>query len=232
LIVNHLPALVAAIQSKNDLKDWLDFRARELDLFKHEYLRGVEDKIHHLEQDEAEDSPWISEEWDHAEPIPPASAELDRLLRLLEQQRFGVQLRYAESKLLTGWHSPETLAQRILKLSDFFTAVLLLATIAVGAVSMAAWISHADPKIRLIAGFIAALASSSVVAMRALKEGLLFNADAERYKWYLAAVRTLYRRFEHADAPRKIFLLRELERAAYQEMRRFMLSAAQARFVM
>ncbi|MGO9930659.1 MAG: hypothetical protein ACLPV8_02445 [Steroidobacteraceae bacterium] len=232
LIVNHLPVLIAAIKSKNELRDWLEFRARELDRFEHDYLRGVEDKIRHLEQDEAEDSPWISQEWDHAGPVPPPSEEFDELLALLDQQRFGVQQRYAERKLLIGWHSPETGSQWILKLSDFLTAVLLLATITVGLVSIIAFVSHADPKIRLIAAFVAALASSSVVAMRALKEGLLFNADAERYKWYLAAVRTLYRRYEHADLPRKIFLLRELERTAYQEMRRFMLSAAHARFVM
>jgi hypothetical protein len=71
-----------------------------------------------------------------------------------------------------------------------------------------------------------------VVALRALKEGLLFSADAERYKWYFAAVRTLHRRYEHGELARKVFLLRELERTAYQEMRRFMLSAERARFVM
>jgi hypothetical protein len=47
-------------------------------------------------------------------------------------------------------------------------------------------------KVLVIAGFIAALSSSSIVAMGALEEGRLFTADAERYKWYLAAVRTLY----------------------------------------
>jgi hypothetical protein len=232
LIVSNLPVLITAIESKNALKAWLDFRARELDRFEHDYLRGVEDKIHHLEQDEAEDNPWIFEEWDHTGAVPPASEEFKQLLMLLEQQRFGVQQRYAERKLLSGLYSPETGAKVVMRLSDFFTGVLLLATVAVGLISIIAYESNADPKIRLTAAFIAGLASSSVVAMRALKEGLLFNADVERYKWYLAAVRTLYRRYEHAELPRKVFLLRELERTAYQEMRRFMLSAAQARFVM
>jgi len=232
LIINNLPALIAAIASKDDLKGWLDFRARELDRFEHDYLRGVEDKMHHLEQDEAEDNPWIAQEWDHPGPVPTASEELNVLLMLLEQQRFGVQQRYAERKLLTSLHSPETGAKVVLKVSDFSTGVLLLATIAVGVISIIAFETGADPKIRLFAAFVAALAGSSVVALRALKEGLLFSADVERYKWYLAAVRTLYRRYEHADLPRKVFLLRELERTAYQEMRRFMLSAAQARFVM
>jgi hypothetical protein len=231
LIVTHLPALVAALQ-KGDLRPWLDFRSAELDRFKHDYLRGVEDKIHHLDVDEAEDRPWVSPDWDHPGPVPPASAEFDALLGLLEQQRFGIQQRYAERKLINGWHSPESRAQWVLKLSDALTAVLLLATITVGIGSIVAFKLGATPTFRLIAGLVAALSSSSVVAMRALKEGLLFTADAERYKWYLAAVRNLYRRYEHADRPQRVALFRELEHVAYQEMRRFILAGSQARFVM
>jgi len=232
LIINNLPTLIESLRSKNDLKGWREFRGREFDVFQHEYLRGAQDKVHHLNLDEAEDSPWIVEEWDRAGPVPAESGELQQFLKLLELQRFAVQQRYAERKVSTGWHSPESRSQWVLKWSDSFTGVMLFATIALGLVSIYALFSHASPIYRLSAACVAAIASSVVVALRALKEGLLFNADAERYRWYLAAVRTLYRRFEHADLTRKVFLLRELERTAYQEMRRFMLSAAHARFVM
>jgi hypothetical protein len=232
LIVNHLPAVVAAITSKEQLQHWLEFRTIQLDQFNHDYLRGVEDKIHHLELDEAEDSPWLLDEWERPGPVPAASPELDMVLKLMEQQRFGIQQRYAERKLRHGWHSPETLAQWVLNLSDTFTALLLLATIIAGIGSILLLTQHAGPLVHFIAGLVAAVASAIVVAMRALKEGLLFSADAERYRWYLAAVRTLYRRFERGELARKVFLLRELEHLAYQEMRRFILSCSQARFVM
>jgi len=232
LIVNHLPAVVAAATSKDDLQKWLDFRTTQLDQFSHDYLRGAEDKIHHLELDEAEDSPWIVAEWDHPGSIPAASPGLDVLLKLMERQRFGIQERYAERKLRPGLHSPATLTDWVLRLSDVFTFVLLLATITAGVGSVLVVFALCSSIVHFKAALIAAVASALVVAMRALKEGLLFNADAERYKWYLAAVRTLYRRYGHADLPRKVFMLRELERTAYQEMRRFMLSATQARFVM
>jgi hypothetical protein len=232
LIINHLPKVVAAVKSDQDLQEWLVFRARQLDTFKHDYLRGVEDKIHHLSEDEAEDRPWILEEWNHASHLPPASEELDVLLKLLEQQRFGIQQRYTERRLTSGWHSPETRSEWVSKLSDALTAVLLIATVTVGIGSIDAFVRGANPHYRIVIAFIAAISSSSVVAMRALKEGLLFGTDAERYKWYSATVRTLHHRFEHADRQQKIHLLRELERVAYQEMRRFILSAKQARFVM
>jgi hypothetical protein len=102
----------------------------------------------------------------------------------------------------------------------------------VGVGSIDALVRGANPHYRIIIAFIAAISSSSVVAMRALKEGLLFGADAERYRWYSATVRTLSHRFERADRQQKVHLLRELEHVAYQEMRRFILSAKQARFVM
>jgi hypothetical protein len=232
LIVNHLPAVVAAISSKEHQQRWLEFRMAQLDQFKHDYFRGVEDKIHHLELDEAEDSPWLVDEWESPGPAPAASPELDMILKLMEQQRFGIQQRYAERKLRHGWHSPETLAQWGLNLSDTFTALLLLATIIAGIGSVLVLTLHASPLVHFIAGLVAAVASAIVVAMRALKEGLLFSADAERYRWYLAAVRTLYRRFERGELARKVFLLRELEHVAYQEMRRFILSCSRARFIM
>ncbi len=232
LIINHLPRLVAALKDPAAMQEWLDFRARALDRFEHDYLRRVEDKIRHLEIDEAEDEPWLSSEWKTPGPIPEESVQFTQLLQLLEQQRFGIQQRYAERRLANGWHSPESRAQWVLKLSDTLTAVLLLATITVGIGSLIAIVGGENPLFRLIAGFIAALSSCSIVAMRALKEGLLFSADAERYRWYLAAVRSLYRRYEAADITEKISLFRELEHLAYQEMRRFMLSGSEARFIM
>jgi hypothetical protein len=232
LIVNHLPAVVTAVRNKNDLQSWLNFRACELDRFKHDYLRGVDEKMHQLDLDEAEDDPWLAGEWRHPGPLAAASTEFDELLKLMEMQRFGIQQRYAERKLRRGWHSPDSRAEWVLNLSDTLTAVLLAATIAAGIGSILAFTTGTGPRLHLGAAWIAAIASASVVALRALKEGLLFSADADRYKWYLAAVRTLYRRFEPGDRAHKVLLLRELEHVAYQEMRRFILSGSQARCVM
>jgi hypothetical protein len=232
LIINHLPQVVAALTDSAAMQAWLEFRERELDRFDHDYLRGVEDKIRHLEIDEAEDEPWLSNDWKIAGPVPPKSAAFDELLQVLEQQRFGIQERYTERRLASGWHSPESRAQWVLKLSDTLTAVLLLATITVGIGSVIAFVGGENPMFRLIAGLVAAISSTSIVAMRALKEGLMFSADAERYRWYLAAVRSLHLRYEHADVNGKVGLLRELEHLSYQEMRRFMLSGYEARFIM
>jgi type IV secretory pathway VirB2 component (pilin) len=232
LIINNLPAVQAASQNANALQHWLAFRTTKLDEFKHNYLREADDKIHQLQLDEAECSPWIEEAWEHTAPGPANSTELDVILAIMERQRFGIQQRYADRKLRSGLRSPDTLAQWVLQLSDTFTAVLLLATISAGIGSILAYRGIMSPVAHFIAALVAAIASASIVALRALKEGLLFSADADRYRWYSAAVRTLLRRYEHASSTQKIILLRELEHVAYQEMRRFILSGSQARFVM
>lgn len=232
LIINNLPAVLAASQEANALQRWLAFRTSKLDEFKHNYLREADDKIHHLELDEAEGSPWVEEAWQHPPPAPASSPELDAILAIIERQRFGIQQRYADRKLRSGLRSPKTLAQWVLQLSDTFTAVLLLATITAGVGSILAYREIMSPVAHFIAALVAAIASAVIVALRALKEGLLFSADADRYRWYSAAVRTLLRRYEHASPSQKILLLRELEHVAYQEMRRFILSGSQARFVM
>jgi hypothetical protein len=232
LIVNHLPQVVAAAESDAGLQEWLAFRAAQLDRFKHDYLRGVDDSYHGLELDEAEESPWLVPEWAVPGPIPEPSAHLAAILTLLEGQRFVIQQRYAERKLRKGWHSPQSQAEWIQKLSDAFTALLLIATISAGLGALIALVVVPNADLHAVAGLVAAVASAAVVAMRAMKEGLLVSADAERYRWYAAAVRTVHRRFERAEVPKKVFLLREMEQVAYQEMRRFMLSAARARFVM
>jgi hypothetical protein len=73
--------------------------------------------------------------------------------------------------------------------------------------------------------------TAAVVARRVSKEGLLLRTEAERRRWYLASVRSIARRFEKAATVDRIRLLRELERLAYQEMRRFLITFKEARFI-
>jgi hypothetical protein len=117
-------------------------------------------------------------------------------------------------------------------LSDVLTAVLLIGTVVAGWGSISVLRDGKSPTFLAVAAFIVAASTSGIVAMRALKEGLLFSADAERYRWYFVAVSSLRRRFEAADTSRKLLMLRDLEVLAYQELRRFLVSASHARFIM
>ena len=78
---------------------------------------------------------------------------------------------------------------------------------------------------------LAGALTAAVVALRVLNEGLLVRTEAERYRWYLASVRSIARRYEKAETDDRIRLIRELERLAYQEMRRFLITSKEARFI-
>jgi hypothetical protein len=211
LIVNNLPQVIRAVRDHEQLQTWFDIRQSSLDQFKHEYLRDSDYKVHHIEIDVSDEMPWLFDEWAEPGSIPGDSPELARFFEIMKQHRFGIQRRYAEKKMDEGWHSPETRTQWVLKLSDLLTAVLLAATVIIGVGSISVFQVGKDSTFLLVTGCIAAVSSSCIVAMRALKEGLLFSADAERYRWYLAAVNSVSRRFESADTQRKVHLCRELE---------------------
>jgi hypothetical protein len=244
LILSELPMVVEAGINEKGQERWLKLRAEELDKLDHHVLRRAEEQLYHLTNDEAEDRPWISEQWRHAlEPqsinrtdLEPHQNSLKRLLEILRQQRFGIQISYASLKRRAGLHSPATRAKVVHVLSDALSVILLAATAGMGVSYVLALCSSATPNGPVISsivifGLIASLSSAGIVGLRALKEGLLLSADAERYKWFDAAVKALEARFDAVDDSRKIDLLREMERLAYQEMRRFLISAQGTRFV-
>jgi hypothetical protein len=72
-----------------------------------------------------------------------------------------------------------------------------------------------------------------IVAMRTLEEGLQPAREVERYTRYRSSMVALLRRFDAATDPReKVEIMREAERASYQEMRTFLRTHNDARYVL
>ncbi len=230
LILNNLPSALAACANRAGLDAWLRFRGDELDKFRHEYLAHSGETIHHLRRDEADDRPWAAPEWSAPGPLPPPSPAFDRFLKVMNAQRLGIQRRYAALKLKEGWHSPRTRARRAARLSDILILGVLLAILFSGVTALFG--GHGDNGLgRALALAVGGACAAGAIALHVLDTGLQLGAEAERCTWYLAAVESLERRFDHADAAHKVDLLREMELLAYQEMRRFIVSVESARFV-
>lgn len=230
LIDSNLERAAAALDGGAALDAWRTFRQRKLDDFLHDVEKTLATAFDALEDDHAEEEVWA----DRACGEPPATLlqtpELAELLKGLEEQRIGVQERYTALKLKPGLYSPETRAQWLHGVSDAFTAVILIITVAIGALYVR---GSEEPRLWLLGllGLSGAL-TAAVVALRVLNEGLLLRTEAERYRWYLASVRSIRDRFEKADAADRVRILRELERLAYQEMRRFLVTSNEARFIL
>jgi len=232
LILNNLPRIVAAIADRDKMIGWLRFRKDQLDRFEHEFVRFAGENLQRLLANDADDRTWLVREWFEPGAVPPASAELEALLQVMREQRLGIQRRYAALKLKDGWHSPDTRARAAARAGDTLTMLLLFATLGVGAAAGLAALKVDTELVRAVALTLAGVCSAGIVAVRVLDQGLQLSAEAERCKWYLAFVESLELRFTHADARRKVDLLREMEQLCYQEMHRFVASVANSRFVM
>lgn len=230
LILNRLNEIVLALRSDAAMTAYLAAREDDLTAFRYEQLENAEERMLHLANDTAEDRPWIFREWAKEPPLAEEDApELKALLDVLAQQRFGVQHRFVTLKLKPGMASPATRSALIARASNVLTALLLLVTIVTGA-SLAFGATPTGP---LLVGLAATtgIASAAIAAMRVISDGLQLTADTERYRWYLATIKSLNRRFDASPPAQAVARLRDLERLSYQEMRRFIVSASQSKFV-
>jgi hypothetical protein len=226
LILNNLEKAAAALPGGAALDAWRTFRQGKLADFLHDAKQTLPTAFDELEDDHAEEDVWVDKAWRERPPTPPQTPELAELLEGLQRQRIGVQERFTALKLKPGLHSPQTRAKWLHGASDAFTAVILVLTIVIGVIY-----AQGSQEPRFWLGAAGAL-TAAVVALRVLNEGLLLRAEAERYRWYLASVRSIARRFEKANTADRIRLLHEMERLAYQEMRRFLITFKEARFIM
>jgi hypothetical protein len=229
LILNNLERAAAALGGGATLDAWRKLRQGKLADFLHDAKQRLPIALDELQDDHAEEDVWVDKSWRERPPMPPRSPELVELLEGLGGQRIGVQERYIALKLTPGLYSPQTRAEWLQGSSDVFTAGILLLTVAIGVIYI-----HGSEEPRLwLLGMLggAGTLTAAVVALRVLNEGLLLRTEAERYRWYLASLRSIASRFEKADTTDRVPLMRELERLAYREMRRFLITSKEARFI-
>ena len=94
-------------------------------------------------------------------------------------------------------------------------------------------IPHAAPVISDI--FSVAIIVIAVVALsaRAFQQGLQPEREIERYQQYRSTVQSILEQFDEADTPsRKIRVMRQMERAAFDEMRNFLQTYDRSSFAM
>ncbi len=77
------------------------------------------------------------------------------------------------------------------------------------------------------------VAALVAVASKTLADGFALTREIERYEEYRAVVSSMKRAFqEAASPPRKVRIMVEMEKAAFEEMRVFLRSNHEATFVM
>ncbi|HLL77077.1 MAG TPA: hypothetical protein VK421_17610 [Pyrinomonadaceae bacterium] len=108
-------------------------------------------------------------------------------------------------------------------------AALVLLHVIVLAAHVGGWHQLEGPWMHVTIVWAALLA----VAVKTLSEGFALSREIERYEEYRAVVSSLKRAFREAQSPRrKLQLMIEMEKAAFEEMRVFLRSHHEATFIM
>ena len=232
LIINHLPLVVQIMRGDAAaLAEWKALRTAALARFNHLHVDEVTDTMARMEADEAEHEFWLDPAWERCGDAPPSSPELEEIYSVLKDQRFEIQRRFSSLKTAPdNWHSSSMRSNKVSAISDTLTFFVLMTVIVGGALLGFGWLSDSLAIQIIIA--VSGVFSGTVVLLRVLNEGLQLNSEAERYTWYKATVSSLSERFSRADGDARLDILRDMERLSYQEMRWFLISFKQARFIM
>lgn len=232
LIINYLQLVVSVMRGESGaLAEWDGLRASALARFTRLHVEEVTDAMGRMEADEAENEFCLEPAWDGQGDVPAPSPELDEVYTVMVEQRFEIQRRFASLKTAPGnWYSSSTRSAMAKSVSNAMTFLVLLSVIA-GGILLGLQFNPDDHAIQWIT-FATGVSSGIIVLLRVLNEGLQLSSEAERYTWYRAAVSSLKQRFERAPGSERLEILRDMERLSYQEMRWFMISFKQAKFIM
>ena len=228
-VVNHLGLATEALHDPAAMTRYVALRNEYLALFREDYAATARDRLDALEKDVAENDVWIFPDWAASAAPLRASPGTEALLKVYAHQRFGIQKRFCEKKLTPSWYSPLTRAEVVTNSSNALTVVLLVLSI----LTAVSYLLKPDNLVALYttSGFAGAF-GACIAAMRVLNEGLQLTADTERYRWYLATVEAHERDFDKSPLKTRVDVLRDMELAAYQEMRRFLIAVSRSKFVM
>ena len=154
----------------------------------------------------------------------------DRLIKLLDKQRFEYQKHYANSQNLAGnVYSKAGLSKKVDVFGDTMTVALVIssAALAIGLLTTGGMEHNAVVWILAIQACIGAV----IAAARVVEEGLVWKNDSDRYAWYIENIEVIQARFFKEAPSGKVEALKDLERLSYDELHRFVRAHLDAKFL-
>jgi uncharacterized membrane protein YbhN (UPF0104 family) len=117
----------------------------------------------------------------------------------------------------------------VLANASLFCILVLFVIHLIVAIAIASGVHIGTSWVHVIAIWLAIFA----LAARALEEGLQPSREFERYRHYRSGVQAIRDQFDSATSPNeKIRIMEQMERLSFEEMRNFLRTSNEARFVM
>ncbi len=255
MLVCRIGEIEASTRGEAERQRFLDERARWLAQFVLRFRSQMEAEFNAILQNEnaplwLHPAPQVTSAALHS--LPPQLAE--ELFAAYRDLRIRHQLQYADYQL---GHGQGLLAKFSLRRQDaIFANTTLIATLLLFLIEfliiippsyealakfLLQWVSSLPPRLpawftptpEYLAHWAAICCAIVALGVRTLAEGLHPRREIERYSRYRIEVQDILERFETARSfPEKLAIMIDLERLSVEEMRDFLRSAYEARFVM
>jgi hypothetical protein len=230
ILVCRMPQVLASTVDSVARERFLSDREAWFTEFRLTYEGHLEAKLRAALDDDAENSFLLHHSFESRHPVVVSDRALLQLFSAYRLLRLEHQLQYADYKLRPDERilSDSCVRQRAtLRNVSLVLIVLVLVAHPILALSVLS-----DSVTGLIHLLIICLLIG-VLAVRAIEEGLQPGREVERYAGYRSSMLSLLKRFDHAPSPEeRIRLMLETERTVYQEMRGFLRTSQEARYLL
>jgi hypothetical protein len=233
-LVFRLPDISASLQDDQARDDFKAKRQEWFEAFKKRMDGKLDSEFAEIVRDDPQVDAWLHEE--RGEPTEiKESQHLAPLFRAYRELRIMHQIDYAncklvdDQKLFSGSPPRQAAVLRNAGYACIIVLVVIHFLILIGAVSQALFWTQFRSELSVIVMIVAFTA----LGVQTLEQGLQPERETERYQQYNIAIRAIRERYDNARSQAdKIRVMQEMERAAFDEMRNFMMTFSKARFVM
>jgi hypothetical protein len=242
-LVAHVTSILDSTAAPEKKQEFYAARERWFSAFQIEYGGRLSAKLKEVFDDEAEEQ-FMLHTVESPERVAERKSILDELFSAYKLMRIKHQIKYANYKL--GADSLSLPRRQVALLSAVSLMCILFVFFAHFGISIAVsmpyvqrllpsatmpdWLRHAQsPWVHVVVIWIVIIA----LAARTFEEGLQPTREVERYTAYTARLARLLLHFDEThDVAEKVRIMTEVERLVYQEMRGFLKTNYQARFVL
>jgi hypothetical protein len=228
--VFRVPEILQSLKSENSKKAFARIWKSWFEVFKASFDGKLDEKFTEIIEDERATDIWLHE----ARRMPieiQETSDLNPLFDAYRELRIKHQIGYADHKLRDDYRvfSDAPRRQDEVLFAVSFTCIILVCAIHVG-VLFAALL---QPAFLPVTSVIIIWIAIAALAMRAVEQGLQPERELQRYLQYRSAVQAILERFDNeASQSGKLYIMLEMERLAFDEMRNFLITNQRARFVM
>jgi len=226
----RVPSVLAAMRGGEDLEEYVHRRKEWLAKFELNYRGHLFGGLNQVLDDESEER-FAIHTTENYSPPSQADSDLQTIFEAYRLFRYEHQIGYASVKLGEESTSQPRRQKSLLNAVSWISILVVFVLHLLAALSMRpGWLEFVK---NAWVHVIVLWAAITALAARAFEEGLQPAREVARYSGYRAAMIALERSFDQAQTPaEKLQLMKITERVIYQEMRGFLTTNHEARFVL